>query len=60
MAKIGVISASKWNTIEGDRVIENFVRVYGANAVGIPLSQSDASNPEFVSQIVNQFNVYSV
>lgn len=49
VARIGIISVSNRNTIEGDRVIENFVRVYGAKAVGIPVSQFGANDPVVVS-----------
>lgn len=49
MARIGVISASNSNTTEGDRVINNFVRLYGANAIEIAVNESLANNILVVS-----------
>lgn len=49
MARIGVISASKLNTLEGEKVIDNFVRLYGAKAIGIPVSAIGANDPKVVS-----------
>ena len=48
-ARIGVVSASNLNTIEGERVIDNLKRIYGAQAIGIPVSKSSANDPIVVS-----------
>ncbi|KAI9564893.1 hypothetical protein GHT06_008634 [Daphnia sinensis] len=60
VARIGVISISIRNTIEGDRVIENFAKVYGAKAVGIPVSQSGANDPVVANLVKEQTGIFIV
>ena len=61
MARIGVVSASNSNTTEGSKVIDNFIRVYGArSAVAIPVSKTGANNVAVANLIKNLTGVFIV
>ncbi|EFX76327.1 hypothetical protein DAPPUDRAFT_306257 [Daphnia pulex] len=60
VAKIGVISASKLNTLEGEKVIDNFVRLYGAKAIGIPVSATGANDPKVAKLVEDQTGIFIV
>ncbi|KZS13199.1 Uncharacterized protein APZ42_021629 [Daphnia magna] len=60
VARIGVISASNSNTTEGDRVINNFVRLYGANAIEIAVNESLANNILVANLVQKQTGIFIV
>ncbi len=60
-AKIGVVSASKFNTVEGDKVIDTLVRIYGVKSViGIPVTELGANDPEIANRVLEQTGIFIV
>jgi len=61
VAKIGVISASRGNTPEGTKVVNNFVNTYGAlSAVQIPVTALTAASKNKASLIEEQTGIFIV
>lgn len=61
MATIGVISASKTLTQEAERVMNNFMSIYGAkNATSILLYGTRADDPAVVAEVSQQTGIFIV
>lgn len=61
MAKIGVISASNVSPVEANRVVDMFVKVYGAkSAVSIPITVWRANRLSVTNQIREQTGIFIV
>ena len=61
VAQIGVISASQYSTVEGDKVINNFVNVYGAkSAIAIPVTRFGARETSVANLIKQQTGIFIV
>lgn len=61
VARIGVVSASSVNTTEGDRVVNNFLRLYKVkSAVEIVVTEEGANDPFVANQIKEQTGIFIV